>query len=232
RMRRAWGALGLANVAFLIGTLVWIYYENYLGEDPYPSLADVGYLLYYPLMLVGILLLVERFQSAEEKLSFTLDACVTFVGGALVVWYFLIRVIAQNHDGDWMTTLLSIGYPVGDLVLFFGMMALLLRRKKTKGNLAINLALMSIATTFVTDYAFSYGTLNNTYQSGSIVDAGFAFACALMMLAAHVQYRAGDTSEEATERPLNFRKPYYWLPYVSVLVVYAVIGLHIMEHGD
>ena len=91
RARRAWRLIALADLAFIVGTIIWMYLENYLGEQPFPSWADAGYLAFYPLMFAGLLSMVEKFRSGEERWSFVLDASIVLIGGSMVVWYFLIR---------------------------------------------------------------------------------------------------------------------------------------------
>src|ERR1022692_3288928 len=54
RLRTAWRLLSLAFVANFVGDIVWTIYEL-IGKPPYPSVADGFYLLFYPLMLWGVL---------------------------------------------------------------------------------------------------------------------------------------------------------------------------------
>src|SRR5207247_9297816 len=56
RTRRAWLVLGIGFASFWLGDVLWLYYENILGTAPFPSLADAGYLSYYPLVFLGLLL--------------------------------------------------------------------------------------------------------------------------------------------------------------------------------
>src|SRR5688572_15932255 len=54
-IRRAWLILGWSFFMFLLGNLVWAYLELVLRVEPFPSLADVFYLAFYPLGLWGLL---------------------------------------------------------------------------------------------------------------------------------------------------------------------------------
>src|SRR5262249_49469718 len=56
--RTSWLFIGLAMLAWGIGEATWLLYEVALGQEtPFPSIADAGYLTFYPLMLLGILTL-------------------------------------------------------------------------------------------------------------------------------------------------------------------------------
>src|SRR5688572_7438824 len=51
RLGIAWGMIALSALAFALGDTVWAALELVLNEPPFPSLADVFYLLNYPFLL-------------------------------------------------------------------------------------------------------------------------------------------------------------------------------------
>jgi len=59
RLALAWGMIGLATLAYTMGDISWGVLELGLQEQPFPSIADVFYLAYYPLLLAGVFLLPE-----------------------------------------------------------------------------------------------------------------------------------------------------------------------------
>ncbi|MEO5858162.1 MAG: EAL domain-containing protein [Pyrinomonadaceae bacterium] len=223
RLRCAWAAIALADLAFALGSAIWIYFENYLGEQPFPSLADVGYLLYYPLMLFGLLMLVQKFRSAEEKLNFWLDAGVIIIAGSVVVWYFLIRPMSDGLDGDTLKTVLTIAYPVSDLVLLLGISSLLFRKSETSHTGPVNLLMLAVILTFLADFCFSYQTLNGTYKTGAPIDALFTMACYPVMVAAHLQYILAKRRDLEVVSTSPSKARFFWVPYLGVAIVYLVI---------
>src|SRR5215831_18094318 len=54
-----WLLMAAGQALFVAGDLLWNWYEV-IGEDPFPSLADVLYLAGYPFIAVGLLLLIHR----------------------------------------------------------------------------------------------------------------------------------------------------------------------------
>jgi len=229
RTKRAWLLVSLANLSFVIGNILWIYYENYLGESPFPSWADAGYLAFYPLMFAGLLLLVDKFRSGEERLNYYLDTGVVLIGSTMVVWYFLIRPMSAASDGDTLKTILTIGYPVGDLVLLLGIAYVLLRRRTAMSRWPVNLILFGSAINFVADFVFSYQTIHGTYVSGSLGDSLFTLACFPVMLGAHVQWIIASREETATSKITLSAARNFWIPYVSVGVVYSVVLAVVFE---
>lgn len=226
-----WFFIALANISFSLGSILWLYYENILGEQPFPSLADAGYLPFYPLMLAGLLLLVEKMRSAEERLNFSLDASVIVIGGGMVVWYFLLGPIARAGDDDTLKTALSLAYPVGDLVLLLGISSLLLRRAEFGSRGPVNFLMTGMAINFAYDFIFSYQNLAGTYEGSSAIEALFSVPCVPLMLAAHVYYvKASDELFEPAPSPHTVSR-FFWVPYLAIAAVFFVL-IKVAVDGD
>lgn len=229
RARRGWKLISLANFSFLAGTIIWIYLENYLGEQPFPSWADAGYLAFYPLMFAGLLSMVEKFRSGEERWSFVLDASIVLIGGSMVVWYFLIRPMSAAADEDTLKTVLTIAYPVADLVLLLGICSLLLRRAANVSRVPANYLLVGMLFNFAADFAFSYLSLKGTYETGDPVDALFTLACFPVMLAAHAQHVIASRSDVVCIPRNEPTTRNFWVPYLAVAVAYFVLFAVVRE---
>jgi PAS domain S-box-containing protein len=66
--RRAWLSFFAASLAWTVGQLAWDYYEIVReAEVPFPSYADIGYLAFGPLMIVGLLFL----RATQRQRRFT-----------------------------------------------------------------------------------------------------------------------------------------------------------------
>jgi diguanylate cyclase (GGDEF)-like protein/PAS domain S-box-containing protein len=231
RTRWAWRFVSFGMMAFVVGQILWIYFENYLGEQPFPSWADVGYLAYYPLMLAGLLLMVEKMRTREERINFSLDASIVMIGGGMVIWYFLLRPIAGSHDGDSLKTVLSLAYPIADLVLLLGIVSLLLRRTGFGSRWIVNLLLAGVVINFIADFVFSYQSLEGTYETGNPVDGLFTLACMPVAVAAHLQYIQARNGILAVEPNVVGESKFFWTPYLAVAVVYLVLVKVVYEHS-
>jgi hypothetical protein len=84
---RAWRRCAVAFLAWWVGDVLWFVTEVLLGEPPFPSLADVGYLSVYPLLLWALLLFPVAPQGLLQWHRVWLDAATVTVGGFIVVWY-------------------------------------------------------------------------------------------------------------------------------------------------
>jgi hypothetical protein len=114
--RRAWLAFGLAMSVWCLGTILWSVVYGGRAHPPYPTFADILWLLWYPLMVAGIVLLIRvRFQQFElhrwmDGIAVTLIVLVA--GFALVV-----QPIAESSSQGWLATIVDFTYPVLDILL-------------------------------------------------------------------------------------------------------------------
>src|SRR5918997_7214607 len=83
--------LGLGIIGWVLGQAIFTYYEWVLRQPPpLPSLADVGYLSVYPLLLLGILLLPARPVPVASRTRISLEGVVTRTAGGSFSWYFVL----------------------------------------------------------------------------------------------------------------------------------------------
>jgi diguanylate cyclase (GGDEF)-like protein/PAS domain S-box-containing protein len=197
RTRRAWLVIGFASFAFWAGDVLWLYYENILGEAPFPSWADAGYLLYYPLLLLGLLLFPMAPRGGGQVLKFWLDSHTVLLGGGMVIWYLLLRPIAQAEDSSALLTTLSLAYPVGDLVLLFGIANVVLRQPLMTSSRALTVLALGVLTFVIADVAFGYMSIQGLYSTGDWPDAVWIFGQLLMVIAA--QYQCWNAPRERAD---------------------------------
>ncbi|HLZ36374.1 MAG TPA: hypothetical protein VKP64_01150 [Mycobacteriales bacterium] len=96
RTRRAWWFIAAAMVFQTWGDVAWFWFDAVRGVDAYPSVADIGYLGLYPLLLAGLLLLPRRHRSRREHAMLGLDAAVV-LGGFMVIWAFSLGPALHAH---------------------------------------------------------------------------------------------------------------------------------------
>ena len=94
------------------------------------------------------------------------------LGGGMVIWYLLLRPIAQAEDSTALLTSLSLAYPVGDLVLLFGLTNVVLRRPLVgQSNRALAMLAVGLLMFVVADVAFGYMSIHeDIYSTGDWPD--------------------------------------------------------------
>ena len=115
----------MSFLMFLIGNAMWAYLEVVLRVEPFPSIADVFYLAFYPLGLWGLLTLPGDRRNRRERLTLWLDLLSVLSAAAMFVGYFIIVPTAAVSGSDLLTQVISAAYPISSLLLTGGLLAIL-----------------------------------------------------------------------------------------------------------
>jgi PAS domain S-box-containing protein len=196
RIRRAWFLLSIGFLLFFLGEASWTYLENVLHLEPFPSIADIFFLVSYPFVLWGLLTLPGAPQDQRERLTFWLNLIIVFITASMFFGYFLIVPTAAVNNSDLLTQLLASAYPVWSLILLGGTVALLFRLSDSDAHAVLLLLLVGICFFLTSDLAFGYASLAGAYVVGSWMDTGWNIAGLFFVLAALRQM--GGASNPAT----------------------------------
>lgn len=116
RARRAWVAFGLAMAVWCVGTIAWSIVYGDQSHPPYPTVADIFWLLWYPLTVIGIVLLIRvRFQRFE--LHRWMDGVAVVLIVLVAGFALVVQPIAETTTLGWLATIVDFSYPVLDVLL-------------------------------------------------------------------------------------------------------------------
>lgn len=87
---KAYIALGIGFVGFFLGEFTYFIYEQVLGLDPYPSIADVFYYLLYVMIIVYLLVHIRFFT---KKIQTQDKLMVGMISSIITVSYTLISTL-------------------------------------------------------------------------------------------------------------------------------------------
>ncbi len=222
RVRSGWMLLALASAAYLAGDVAQTAYEL-TGSKPYPSVADALYLLFYPLVLCGLLRFPVGRRSIAERARLGLDLAVVAIGGFVVVMYVVLGPTVVQSGSDPLQTAFSIAYPVGDMVLLVGLGSVLLRRPAASSVRALQFIAAGLLFYVAADLIYGYITLHSTYQGGDPVDSLWMIAIALFAVAGAAQAAPEPVTEMAGERE---RRRASWAPFIAVAVGFGLLLLN------
>jgi hypothetical protein len=159
------------QVLLVVGDGIYNYYELVLHvESPFPSVADVAYLGGYLVLICGVALLL-RARTAGEEVGDALDAGIITVGLSVVVWVYIMEPYARDPSLSLTERLVSVSYPLIDVLLIALAARLLLSRGARQP--AFYFLSASLVLTLVADAIYAVLVLNGSYQSGSFVDNGW-----------------------------------------------------------
>ncbi|MBK8812478.1 MAG: PAS domain S-box protein [Acidobacteria bacterium] len=232
--RRAWHLTTLAYVVFLGGSALWFYYSSILGEEAFPSAADIGYLAFYPLMLAALLNFPTAPYDRSGRLKFGLDVAIVMVGGGLAVWSFVVQPTLANAASadDWVAPAIAVSYTVGDMVLFTGIATVLMRRALMINRTALTIIIIGLVNMFVADVGFAYLSLSGEYK-GHWINILFITGNWCLVFASYYQHRllsrpvtaAAETAEVSEWQAQGFS----WLPYLAVAIGFGILLIETRE---
>lgn len=231
RSKSAWLVLAAALAFNTFGEAAWGVIEVVLHQNPFPSVADVGYLLFYPIFAAGIFLLPEVPLSSRERIKILLDAAILIASAALVFWIFLIVPIVASHEVVTLDLAVSVAYPIMGLVLLFALIELLFRKLEPHGRPQLLLLALSMAILVITDAIFSIQTDDGTFVSGGLLDTGWLVTYLLMGLAGVLQASPRQLDASALSGA-DHDKMSAWLRYLPYLGIGAAFILPIYSHED
>jgi diguanylate cyclase (GGDEF)-like protein len=170
--RMPWALMAAGQALFVAGDVMWNWYEM-LGEDPFPSLADVLYLGGYPFLAAGLFLLIRRRIGGGDR-GGLLDAAILTTAAAILSWTFIIQPQMVGTDADPLSIAISLAYPVTDLLLIGVAMGLL----TTPGARTTSFRLLagSLFALVVADHVYAVQNLEGTYVSGGPIDTLYLIA--------------------------------------------------------
>ncbi len=172
RVSIAWYLFAVGLLLFVSGDVITYNYERFFGEPaPFPSIGDALYLMVYPFLISGLIILVRSRNPGRDRAAL-IDALVITIGIGVLSWVFLMAPNATNTDFTLSQKLTSIAYPLGDLLL--GGMIVRLAVGRGSRTPAFYLLVGSVVALLLTDSKYAYILVTSTYNgSGSGLDLGW-----------------------------------------------------------
>lgn len=223
--RRSWRVLGVSYLLLWLGNVLTL--NNLVSGQVQASftIGDALHLCCYPIWLWALVSFPMEAQSRAERLTFWLDAGMVLVGGGMLFWYFVFRPISLTAPYDLAATLLALVYPLGDLVLLFGVASFLLRKPSARSRQALTILGLSLLVFVIGDLGYGHLALEKAYRRGDWPDLFWMVGQFFMVLAAQAQYwYASKTPPAASDQKRSLR--FSVLPYGGLVVGYGLL-LHV-----
>jgi diguanylate cyclase (GGDEF)-like protein/putative nucleotidyltransferase with HDIG domain len=241
RVRWFWALIGLAHLSAALAESTWAFYEIALHiEAPFPSTADLYWLLFYPFSLAGIFVLVSWRGGGKLSTAATvLDALLFAAAAAAVLWGLVIQP-ALDPEAGLLANAVTVFYPAGDVLLLVGLLSLALGRARVGLPKGIGWLSFAFVVTFAADIGYSIMENAGTYRTGSWVDplwplayvaAGLAALAYLHNARSHARSAGLRGALQESPLPTPFETAWQerarvWLPYLVV----PSAGILLFEH--
>jgi diguanylate cyclase (GGDEF)-like protein len=230
RLAIAWGVLALAHFFSTAGDTIWSILESITHQVPFPSLADVLYLAYFPLFLTGVLLIPMKQLSRREWWKVVLDISIVMLAALLFFWNYLLGpLVLSDFSGQLIAGILTVAYPVGDLVLFAALLMLLFRQPQGQQTEPLFFLIAGTLVMIVSDSLYGYQSIMMTYTTGSLADLGWTLSYLLIGMAGVLQGLSVRSKSSWTRSPIetsiNNRINHWaiYFPYGWVVVGFIIL---------
>lgn len=214
--------LVIASSLFMwaLGDLYYTVYYSGVANPPFPSFDDALYLSSYPLMYVGLGLLIgARFRGLSA--TDWLDGLIAGLGLAAVAAGLVLDPILAGTGGSVAAVATNLAYPVGDLLLLLVVVTAIGLTGWRPGKMWALLAL-SLMLNVTTDTIYLFQVATNTYTEGTLLEPLWPLASLLLVAALWRPSRPARRPHVEGWRNVA-------VPSVGAL---AAVGVLFVDHGS
>jgi diguanylate cyclase (GGDEF)-like protein/PAS domain S-box-containing protein len=219
RVRVAWALIAVGMLIYAIGDGIWAWIAIVEGADPFPSAADVAYVAFYPIVAGALLLFPVPSRAKREAVRLAIDSAIVVVGGGMVVWHSLFLPALTTTQSDAIDAALTLGYPIGDLVLVFAVATIALRRPTGIAPRALVALVAGLVLMFIADVAYGELALVGSPIAHWIDFVYFASSLAIA-LAGYLQAHAVELPSDESVGPTRWQVV---LPYAGLAAGFGVL---------
>jgi diguanylate cyclase (GGDEF)-like protein len=186
RERAAWTLITLALLSWTFGEIYWAI----VNPETYPSPADWGYILFYPLLYAGMVLLL-RSRARTIGGTLWLDGATAALAAAALGAAVIFEKVVGATEGSTSVVITNLSYPLGDVLLLsavFGVFSLTAWRPGLRW-LLLGLGVLSTA---LADIVYLFQSAAGTYVEGTWIDILWPAAMLLVASSAWVHDRTRE----------------------------------------
>ncbi|GGL94915.1 hypothetical protein GCM10010840_36200 [Deinococcus aerolatus] len=220
----AWVCISIGLLAFGLAEVIFTYLQVVRQVDPFPSLADVLFLLFPPLVGAALLLFPRPHLSRAGWLRLGLDVGIMTAAAGVFSWRFLLADLVVDYRAQPLTGSIALAYPISDLLLLCLLLLLLARHQHLPRQVTVLMAL-ALTSFVVADTGFAALTVKQAYVSGSIIDLFWGLGGLLFGMAAIL--RGNNTRVTISEPALNWTVltagPYLAVAATAILLLNTVM---------
>ncbi|OEC87844.1 MULTISPECIES: sensor histidine kinase [Methanobacterium] len=221
----SWTLIALSQLVTILGNVLWTLMYAELNKSPFPSIADILYLSYYPLLILGILFLpVARIQETK-KYQILLDTGIMILSAGLVFWAVLIPII-EVHNSNVFSMFIYLSYLLMDIFILFILLYLLFDWFGQVKKMPLLLLALSVTVLVVTNAIYIGQFLYGVYIPGNFLDLGWLSSYFLTALAG-ISYITDKS--QSSFKSLKYKTPFLkvsrssYLPVLWLAFIYMLL---------
>lgn len=217
--------LGFGLFFLALGDVAWFILEL-LGQKPFPSIADILYILYYPLFGIGLLIIPVERKTEKSKAIF--DFCIISAAIITMIWIFLLKPVIIS-GGSPIEVLVSAIYIIGDFIVLLILIDFIINKIGSVKSRAINIFLAGIIILLLSDLLFSYGEFYGFYYSGCLLDLGWIIGY-LLLAVSTIEFTLEDFETPVYSRKLAWimeHFPDFFILSLFIVFLFVIFNFNI-----
>ncbi len=238
REQLAWTFIGCGCMVWGIGECFWRYYLS-IGQNPFPSLADIGYSGLPPLVFLGLILQPSA-GTGRRRTVILLDSIISMGSILAIAWFLLLGALAQAPGETNLAKFLGLYYPTTDVALLSCVIFLLIRGQGpvyqvTARRVSLLLLGLGLCVFATSDFIFNVQQNAGTYVDGTWIDLGWPLGIMTIGVAAYLRRFLPGISGEVIEERMQWR----WqrlnfglvqaTPYFLLAILFLVLVTNILS---
>ncbi|MEA2289507.1 MAG: hypothetical protein QOD55_1504 [Solirubrobacteraceae bacterium] len=211
RERVAWLTMAVGVIGWALGNVYYTAVLWDLDPIPIPSVSDVLWIAYYPVVYVAVAMLL-RARIARFHANLWVDGALAALAVAALSAAVVFESVSDTTGGAPLEVATNLAYPLGDLILV-GMVTGVVALTGWKPGVTWGALAGSFLLFGVSDGIYLWGNATGTWEAGSVFEAGWPAATLLLAWAAWMQPRY------VRPRPVDGKR------MLVVPLMFALLGL-------
>jgi len=221
RTRAAWWLVGASAVCWGAGQGARTYFELGLHQNPFPFLADAGFVASVPLLVAGLFTLPVWASGAPAKVRAVSDGLLVAAGLLLVSWNIVLAPLVANPAATALARGVTLAHPVCDVIVV-ALLAIVWSRGSAGARGPILVIIAGLGLLAASDSALAHQGAQSSFLVGQVIDVGWVAGYLVVGLGALF-------SLNRPVRPTTTAVPRWPLATLPYLAVPLVLGFALQE---
>ncbi len=158
--------LSASFTCWFIAEQSWNLYEHVLDIDPYPSVADLFYILGPIFMFISLTIFLKSTKKKISKKNLTV-ACII---SSLILVPSLLATLEVGTEDEPLEIIVALSYPIADAILLVPAIIIILFLISSKLNFFWIMIIAGIIIMLAADTSFLFLVISDEYVDGHPVD--------------------------------------------------------------
>jgi diguanylate cyclase (GGDEF)-like protein len=213
--------------------LTWDYYEIFLNMTaPFPSLADLFWLLMYLFILIAYIYIMHINRKNIRIVQMVYNTLIVVVVATTASWELILKPMLGSLTGqELLYQITSICYPIGNLAIIFIMISLFNTVSMRFSSNIFLFIFFGTCSFFLADTLFLYLISQGQYSTGNPVD--LLWTLGILLIGISSFFSKGEIMIMKDEEDLvkivgkNWMKYFLsfrlWIPYAGVIFLFVIM---------